>query len=162
MSSISNTTKNAFSQKTITIKIAITNKILKFRQVNNVLTLYTQISLIITTKMIGTTGMGAINSNTLATTTNIEVEAIKVAECTKISFKTITIIMMTREILIIHSHIKILTTLLVCKVISNKLSTEAVIIIQEANSFKGPSKFSSIDRVLSMTSHNTTLNYKVN
>jgi hypothetical protein len=107
MSSISNITKNAFFQKIrITIKIAITNKIRKFRQVNNVLTLYMEISLIITTKMIDTMGMGVTNSNTQATTTNIGEEGIKV-ECTKTLFKTIITIMTMREILITHNSINL-------------------------------------------------------
>jgi hypothetical protein len=144
MSSISNITKNAFFQKIrITIKIAITNKIRKFRQVNNVLTLYMEISLIITTKMIGTMDMGATNSNTQGTTTNIGEEGIKV-ECTKTLFKTIITIMTMREILITHNSINLLITQLVCKVIINNLSKEAVI-IQEVNNSKVHNKSNNID-----------------
>jgi hypothetical protein len=144
MSSISNITKNAFFQKIrITIKIAITNKIRKFRQVNNVLTLYMEISLIITTKMIGTMDMAATNSNTQATTTNIGEEGIKV-ECTKTLFKTIITIMTMREILITHNSINLLITQLVCKVIINNLSKEAVI-IQEVNNSKVHNKSNNID-----------------
>ncbi len=106
-SSISNIIKNAFSQRVkTTIKIAITNIILKFRQANNVLTLLTQINSIHTTKMIGIMDMEAINSNTLGTITSKEVEVIKVVECTKILFRITVIIMTTREILIILNNIK--------------------------------------------------------
>lgn len=141
MSSISNITKNAFFQKIrITIKIAITNKIRKFRQVNNVLTLYMEISLIITTKTIDTMVMGATNSNTQAMTTNIGEEGIKV-ECTKTLFKTIITIMTMREILI---TINLLIIQLVCKAIINNLSRE-VVIIQEVNNSKVHSKSNSID-----------------
>jgi hypothetical protein len=158
MSSISNITKNAFFQKIrITIKIAITNKIRKFRQVNNVHTLYMEISLITITKMIDTMGMVATNSNTLVMITNTEEEGIKVVECIKILFKTIITTMM-REILI---TINLLIIQLVCKVIINNLSREAVI-IQEVNNSKVHSKSNSIDWALSMKCNNTTHNYKTN
>jgi len=158
MSSISNIIKNAFFQKIrITIKIAITNKIRKFRQVNNVLTLYMEISLIITTKTIDTMVMGATNSNTQAMTTNIGEEGIKV-ECTKTLFKTIITIMTMREILI---TINLLIIQLVCKAIINNLSRE-VVIIQEVNNSKFHSKSNSIDWALSMKCNNTTHNYKTN
>jgi hypothetical protein len=146
MSSISNIIKNAFFQKIrITIKIAITNKIRKFRQVNNVHTLYMETSLIIITKMIDTMAMVATNSNTLVTITNTEEEGIKVVECIKILFKTIITIMMMREILITHNSIKLLTTQLACKVIINNLSKEAAVIIKEVNNIKAHNKFNSID-----------------
>lgn len=161
-SSISNITKKDFSRRVkTTIKIAITNIILKFRQANNVLTLYIQINLIHTTKMIGIMAMEAIYSNTLGTITSKEVEVIKVVECTKILFRITVIIMTTREILSILNNIKWWLMVLECKATSNNLCTEGAI-IQEASNIKVHNKFNSLDRVNSTSSHNTTHNFKMN
>lgn len=160
MNSISNIIKNASFQKiNQTIKMPITNKILKFRQGSNVLTQCTATSLIITIKTIGTMGTVDISNNTLVTITSIEAEVIKEVECTKISFKTIITIMMTRAMSIINSYTNPSTTL-ECKDII-KTNKEAVI-IQEVNNIKVLNKFSSTDRVLSMNSRSTFHNYRLN
>ena len=160
MNSISNIIKNASFQKiNQTIKMPITNKILKFRQGSNVLTQCTATSLIITIKTIGTMGTVDISNNTLVTITSIEAEVIKEVECTKISFKTKITIMMTRAMSIINSYTNQSTTL-ECKDII-KTNKEAVI-IQEVNNIKVRNKFSSTDRVLSMISRSTFHNYRLN
>ncbi len=102
-----------------------------------------EISLIIITKMIGIMATVVINSSTLDTNMTIEVEAIKVAECTKILFKTIVTIMMMRVIWIMH-HIKLLTTLLVCRHSINNQRIEAVT-TQEVTNIKVHNKFNSTE-----------------
>lgn len=155
MNSISNITKNASFQKiNQIIKVTITYKILKFRQASNVHTKCMEISLIITTKMKGTTGMVVINSNTV-TIMNIEAEVTKEEECTKILFKTIITIMKTREMSTLNNYIRLLTKVII-------RTSKEVVIIQEFNNFKVHRIISSIDRVLSMISHSICHRYKLN